>query len=270
MARSIWSGSVSFGLVNVPVKLYSAVSPKNVKFNQINGPTGNRVRQKKVDEVTGKEVAYEEIVKGFEIAPDKYVIIEPEELDSLAPENIRTIAIESFALFNEIDPMVFDSSYYLSPSQSDAIKPYRLLAQALYDTGKCGIGRVILRSKEALAIVRASNPETLLISTLVWADEVNPIPGANDGTTASESELAMATTLIEALTEEFDYASYQDNYRGAVLKLIEQKAAGEEVTVPEPKPQDEPTPDLMAALTASLEASKKKPAKTTTKKKVTA
>src|SRR5215204_5486868 len=153
MARSIWSGAISFGLVNVPIKLYSAVSRKTVRFNQLNKDTGNRIQQKRVDPETGEEVSYDQIVKGYELTKDRYVVITPEELDSLDPEKTRTIQIEDFVDLPEIDPIYYDHPYYLVPDKG-AAKAYGLLLNAMKESGRVAIARVILRSKEQLVAIR--------------------------------------------------------------------------------------------------------------------
>src|SRR6195256_5927298 len=172
MPRAIWSGAISFGLVNVPVKLYSAVSRKSVRFHQLNGETQSRIQQKRVDATTGEEVPYEEIVKGYEIAPDRYVVIEPGELDALAPEKTKTIEIEDFVELSQIDPILFDHPYYLAPGPGGA-KPYRLLLEAMTQTGKVAIANVVIRSKQQLVAVRPmANGDALGLSTMVYPDEI--------------------------------------------------------------------------------------------------
>jgi DNA end-binding protein Ku len=261
MARAIWSGAISFGLVNVPVKLYAATSPKAVRFHQLSGKTGARIRQKRVDESTGDEVAYEDIVKGYELSPDRYVLIDPEELDALDPKATRTIDIEDFVDLSEIDPIYYDHSYYLAPSAGGA-KPYRLLLEAMRESGKVAIGKVVLRSKQQLCALRPGGPdgEVLTLSTMLFGDEVvdpdrlDELDGVADGD-ASERELAMAKQLIDTLSSEFDPSKYRDEYRDRVLGLIERKAAGEELTaVPQAAEEPDAAPDLMAALEASLAA----------------
>src|SRR6201982_2187803 len=207
MPRAIWSGAISFGLVNVPVKLYSATSPKTVRFHQLSSKTGARIRQKRVDPSTDEEVPYEEIVKGYEITPERYVVIEPEELDALDPKATKTIDIEEFVDLDQIDPIYYDHSYYLAPATGGA-KAYRLLLDAMRESGKVGIGRVVLRSKQQLAALRPTG-NVLTISTMLFGDEVlaadrlcelDQIADAS----ASERELAMANQLIETLSTEFD------------------------------------------------------------------
>src|SRR5919107_470923 len=259
MPRSIWSGAISFGLVNVPVKLYSAVNRKTVRFNQLNKDTGNRIQQKRVDPDTGDEVTYDQIVKGYELTKDRYVVITPEELDALDPEKTRTIDIEDFVDLDEIDPVYYDHPYYLVPDKG-ATKAYALLLQAMKESGKVAIARVVLRSKEQLVAIRPSG-DVLMMETMIFADEVVPTDALDDlpdAAVASERELAMAQQLIESLSSEFEPGRYRDEYREKVLDLIERKAAGEEIAVQPEAPQPKAVPDLMAALEASLAAVKAK------------
>jgi DNA end-binding protein Ku len=263
MPRSIWSGAISFGLVNVPVKLYSAVSKKTVRFHQLHGETGSRIQQKRVDPSTGDEVPYESIVKGYEIGKDRYVVITPEELESLDPEKTRTIEIEDFVDGVEIDPLYYDHPYYLAPDRG-AEKAYRLLLEAMAEADKVAIARVVIRNKEQLVAIRPAGP-VLTMSTMNFADEVVPpdtldeIGGEEDGKQrATERELQMAQQLIDSLTSEFDPSKYRDTYRERVLDLIERKAAGEEIAVQPEAPEPAPVPDLMAALEASVQEAKSK------------
>ena len=259
MPRSIWSGAISFGLVNVPVKLYSAVNRKTVRFHQLNAKTGNRIAQKRVDPQTGDEVAYDDIVKGYELSRDRYVIIQPEELEALDPEKTRSIDIEDFVSLDEIDPVFYDHPYYLVPDKG-AAKPYALLLEAMRQSGKVAIARVVLRSKEQLVAIRPAG-EVLMMETMIFADEVVPTDSLDDlpeAGSASERELAMAQQLIESLSSEFEPDRYRDEYREKVLDLIERKAAGEEIAVQPEAPQPKAVPDLMAALEASLAAVKAK------------
>src|SRR5580700_4465212 len=259
MARAIWSGAISFGLVNVPVKLYSATSQKTVRFHQLSSKTGARIRQKRVDPTTDEEVPYEEIVKGYEITPDHYVLIEPEELEALDPKATKTIDVEDFVDLVEIDPIYYDHSYYLAPSTGGA-KAYRLLLDAMRDTGKVGIGLVVLRSKQQLCALRPTG-DVLTLSTMLFGDEVLPPDRLDEldsigDAEASPRELKMAEQLIESLSTEFDPSKYHDEYRERVLELIEKKAAGEEIAVQPEAEEPEAAPDLMAALEASLAALK--------------
>jgi DNA end-binding protein Ku len=259
MARSIWSGAISFGLVNVPVKLFSAVSRKTVRFNQLNKETGNRIQQKRVDPETGEEVPFEQIVKGFELGKGSYVIVTPEELDALDPERTRTIDIEDFVDLEEIDPIYYDHPYYLVPDKG-AEKAYGLLLNAMEASGKVAIARVVIRSKEALVAIRPAG-ELLTMETMLFHDEVVPhddlddLPDAKD-LKASDRELRMAQQLIDSLSSDFDPSKYRDEYRDKVLDLIERKAQGEEIAVQAEAPAPAKVPDLMAALEASLAAVK--------------
>jgi DNA end-binding protein Ku len=259
MARSIWTGAISFGLVTVPVKLYSAVSRKTVRFHQLNGPTGVRIQQKRVDPSTGDEVSYDDIVKGFEIGPDRYVIIEPGELESLDPKKTRTIEIEDFVDLTDIDPIMYDHPYYLAPGAGGA-KPYRLLLEAMRESGKVAIAKVVIRQKENLVAIRPMEGDVLGMATMIFADEVvdperiDELDAARE-VEVNDRELSIAKQLVESLSGEFEPDKYHDTYREDVLALIERKAAGEEIAVQPAKEEDEePVPDLMAALKASLDA----------------
>jgi len=257
MARAIWSGAISFGLVNVPVKLFAATSPKAVRFHQISEKTGARIRQKRVDPTTGDEVSYEEIVKGYEITPDRYVLITNEELDALDPKATRTIDIEEFVDLAEIDPIYYDHSYYLAPTAGGA-KAYRLLVDAMTEAGKVGIGRVVLRSKQQLCALRPTGG-VLTLSTMLFGDEVLPPDRLDEldsvgEVEASKRELTMAQQLIDSLSTDFEPSKYHDDYRERVLDLIERKAAGEEIAVQPEAEEPAAAPDLMAALEASLAA----------------
>jgi DNA end-binding protein Ku len=257
MARAIWSGAISFGLVNVPVKLYSATSPKTVRFHQLSSKTGARIRQKRVDPSTGEEVPYEEIVKGYEITPDHYVMIDPEELEALDPKVTKTIDIEEFVDLSEIDPIYYDHSYYLAPTAGGA-KAYRLLLDAMKEAGKVGIGKLVLRTKQQLCALRP-NGEVLTLTTMLWGDEVLPPERLDELESVSEAdasgrELKMAEQLIDSLSAEFEPDKFQDEYRERVLELIERKAAGEEIAVQPEAEEPAAAPDLMAALEASLAA----------------
>jgi DNA end-binding protein Ku len=271
MPRSIWSGAISFGLVNVPVKLYSAVSRKTVRFHQLNGETGNRIQQKRVDPETGEEVSYDQIVKGYELTRDSYVVIKPEELDALDPEKTRTIDIEDFVDLAEIDPVYYDHPYYLVPDKG-AAKAYGLLLGAMEEAGKVAIARVVIRSKEQLVAIRPSGNGVLLMETMLFHDEVVPsdeiedLPEAKE-LKASERELKMAQQLIDSLSADFDPSRYRDEYRDKVLDLIERKAQGEEIAVQPEAPKPERVPDLMAALEASLAAVKDDSSNGSSKKK---
>jgi len=260
MPRSIWSGAISFGLVNVPVKLYSAVSRKTVRFHQLNSETGHRIAQKRVDSVTDEEVSYDKIVKGFELTKERYVVVTPEELDSIAPEKTRAIDIEDFVDLEDIDPIFYDHPYYLVPDKG-AGKAYGLLLEAMRESGKVAIARVVLRSKEQLVAIRPAAGDVLTMETMIFHDEVVPaddlddVPSAKDLKT-SDRELKMAQQLIDSLSSDFEPSKYHDEYREKVLELIERKADGEEIAIQPQEEEPEKVPDLMAALEASLAAVK--------------
>ena len=255
MARAIWTGAISFGLVNVPVKLFSATSPKTVRFHQLSAKTGTRIKQKRVDPSTGDEVTYDDIVKGYELTPDRYVLIEPEELEALDPKATKTIDIEEFVDLVDIDPIYYDHSYYLAPTTGGA-KPYRLLLDAMREAGKVAIGRVVIRSKQQLCALRPTG-DVMTMSTMLFGDEVlapdriDELDGLAEAE-ASDRELKMAQQLIASLSADFDPTKFKDDYRERVLDLIEKKAAGEEIAVQPQAEEPAAAPDLMAALEASL------------------
>ncbi|MGZ4692763.1 MAG: non-homologous end joining protein Ku [Acidimicrobiales bacterium] len=258
MPRAIWSGSISFGLVNIPVKLYGAVSRKTVHFNQIDSRTQARIKQKRVSSEDGSEVPYENIVKGYELSSGAYVIISDDELAALDPKALRTIDIDEFVDLAEIDPIYYDSAYYLAPDK--AAKPYALLASAMEEQGKVGIAHFVMRTKQYLAAIRPVDGK-LMLSTMVYADEVNdpssiPELADLDEVELPEKELTMARQLIESLSAEFEPDKFQDTYRKAVEGLIEAKAAGEEVIAPVNGVEPAQVIDLMAALEASVAAAK--------------
>jgi DNA end-binding protein Ku len=254
----MWTGAISFGMVTVPVKLYSAVNRKTVRFHQLSGKSGVRVSQKRVDPQSGEEVPYESIVKGYEIAPDRYVVIEPGELETLQPKKTKTIEIEEFVELSQIDPVYYDHPYYLAPGPGGA-KPYRLLLEAMRETNKVAIARVVIRSKEQLVAVRPMG-DALGMATMLFADEVLPTDRIDELADAAEvkttkRELEVAKQLVESLAGDFEPERYHDTYRADVLAMIERKAQGEEIAVqPTPEEISEPAPDLMSALKASLEA----------------
>jgi DNA end-binding protein Ku len=260
MARAIWSGAISFGLVNIPVKLYSAVSRKTVRFHQLDAESGQRIRQQRINPESGEEVPYEQIIKGYEIGPDRYVTITPDELDALEPQKTRTIDIEDFVELDQIDPIFYDHPYYLAPD-TGAGKAYRLLLDAMEEAGRVAIARVVIRSKENLVAIRPHGG-VMTMETMLFADEVIPPDSleelsATDGDQkTSKRELEMAQQLIDSLTSEFEPEKYRDEYRERVLELIERKAQGETVVVEAPPEEPKEVPDLMAALEASIASAK--------------
>ena len=257
MPRPIWSGAISFGLVNVPVKVFSATSSKDVRFHQLDGKSKSRIKQKRVSVATGEEVPYEDLVKAYEIAPESYVTITPEELDALDPKATKTIDIEDFVDLDQIDPVYYERPYYLVPDKGGQ-KAYALLRNAMRETNKVGIARVVLRTKQYLAAIRPKD-DALVMETMLFADEVNPLdeldlPGPDVDVTDREEKMARA--LIDSLTTDFEPAKYRDEYRERVLQLIEQKASGQEIVVEDAAEEAPRVVDLMAALEASLAAVK--------------
>jgi DNA end-binding protein Ku len=256
MPHSMWKGTLTFGLVSVPVKLYSAVVSRSVRFHQLHATDHARIVQRRFCSAEGEEVPFEEIVKGYEIAPGRHVVIEPEEFAALEPAFTRSIEIEDFVQLDEIDPIFFDRPYFLAPSRGGA-RPYRLLLEAMRDTGKVAIGRVVLRSRQQLVAVHPRGG-LLLMTTLVFADEIQRTSELGELREAEEVELGaheldVAVRLVESIARPFDPANYHDTYREALLELIDRKAGGEQVVL-EPPVLEEPlqAADLMSALEASL------------------
>lgn len=259
MPRSIWTGAISFGLVNIPIKLVTAVDSKDVGFRQIRRGDHSRIKYRKVAASDGEEVTNDEIVKGYEVAPDQYVVIDPDELKELDPKASRTIEIEDFVDLADVDPIYYESSYYLMP-QETAAKPYRLLHEALVKTGKAAVARFVLRTKQYLAIIRPLDG-ALAVSTLLYHDEVVPVSRLDlpdpEEVEVSDRELTMAEQLIASMATDWDPQRYEDTYRLKVMDLIKAKAEGQEiVTVPDSEREAGEVVDLMAALEASLQAAK--------------
>lgn len=259
MPRPIWSGTISFGLVSVPVKLFSATSPKEVRFHMLHDKDGGRIQQKRVCSVDGEEVPWEHIVKGFEISKGRYVTVTRDELQAFNPRANKAIEIEDFVDLSQIDPIFYESTYYLVPDRG-AAKPYALLVEAMKRANRVGIARFVLRTKQYLAAVRPMN-RALAISTMLYADEVvsqEDLEGLPDTKSKpGERELKMAEQLIGSLAADFDVSRYKDDYREQVLALLERKAEGEEIVAEEPT--EEPrgkVVNLMDALQKSLAAAK--------------
>lgn len=262
MARAIWSGSISFGLLNVPVKLYSAVSKQTVRFRELREGDASRVKHKRVAESDGKEVPYDKIVKGYEYAPDQYVVLSREELSELEPQRSRAIEIQDFVDLDDIDPIYFEQPYFLGPDRG-AARAYALLVQAMKGSRKVAVARFVLRNKEHLAAIRPMD-DVLTLTTMRFHDEVSS-PQDLDGEVFEDEkpkkpdqrELQMAKQLIDSLTSDFKPDQYRDEYREELLDLLERKAAGKEVvSAPTEEPKPTKAPDLMAALEESLAAVK--------------
>jgi DNA end-binding protein Ku len=256
--RSMWKGAISFGLVTIPVSVFPATEEKSVKFNQLHDEDMGRIRYKRVCEIDGDEVPYEHIVKGFEIEKDRYVVLTDEDFDKVPVESSRTIDIQQFVNLEEIDPILYKKSYYLVPDETGA-KAYALLRRALEEESKVGISKVSFRDKEHLAALRFKD-DAFVLETMYWPDEIRPaeFETLHEDGKIREQEIEMAKTLIENLSEPWNPAAYRDEYREALLELVEKKAAGEEI---EEAPEAQPARvvDLMEALRASVEAVKKGP-----------
>jgi DNA end-binding protein Ku len=262
MARAIWSGSISFGLLNVPVKLFSAVARRNIALREIRGSDSARIKHRRVAEGTEEEVPYEEIVKAYEVTPGQYVPLSKDEMSALAPEKTRAIEVQDFVDLDEIDPIYFDSPYYLGPAEG-AERAYSLLAKAMEASGKVAIARFVFRNKEHLAAIRTSGG-VLTLTTMRFADEVVPTSELEEvlpdkAPKVAKKEQQMAEQLIESLSTDFDPGAYRDEYREQLLGLIERKAEGKEIVASESEaPKATKAPDLMAALEESIAAVKGK------------
>src|SRR4051812_592567 len=262
MARAIWSGTISFGLLNVPVRLFSAVARRNIALREIRDSDNSRIKHKRVAEGTDEEVPYENIIKAYELTPGQYVPLSKDEMSALAPEKTRAIDVQDFVDIEEIDPMYFDSPYYLGPAEG-AEKAYSLLAAAMESSGKAAVSRFVFRNKEHLAAIRASDG-VLTLTTMRFHDEVVPPSDLDDALPDKKPKVAkreqqMAEQLIDSLSTEFEPGAYKDEYREQLLALIEQKAEGKEIVAPEAEaPKATKAPDLMAALEESIAAVKEK------------
>ncbi len=259
MPRAMWSGAISFGLVNIPIKLFAAVNRKSVSFNQIDTRTGSRIQYRKVSAADGEEVPSEQIAKGYQLSSGEYVLVGDDELAALDPAASRSIDIEQFVDLDEIDPLYYDSAYYVAPDKA-ARKPYALLTRAMEEQGKVAIARFVMRSKQYLAALRPKDG-VLVMSTMVYADELNSTEQLVDGddvadAEVSDRELKMAAQLVESLTEPFEPDKFEDTHRHQVLDLIERKAAGEDVVAAPVPVSEDKVVDLMAALEASVRDAK--------------
>ncbi|MBI4932670.1 MAG: Ku protein [Actinobacteria bacterium] len=258
MPRPVWSGTISFGLIAIPIKLYNGVSKRSVSFNQLDDRTMSRIKLKKTSAETGEDVPDEHIVKGYEISKGRYVVVDPDELEPFIPSATKSIDLEEFVDLGEIDPVYFDSQYILAPDKTP--KPYLLLARAMEAANKVAIGRFVMRNKQYVAAIRAVDG-ALVMSTMVFADEVVPLSAIDEldvlgDVEVSDKEVLMAEALVESLSAEFQPGKYRDNYREQVLDLIERKAAGEAFETPAAVAAAPAVVDLMAALEASVKAAK--------------
>jgi DNA end-binding protein Ku len=258
MPRAMWKGAISFGLVTIPVSVYPATEEKTLRFNQLHDEDGGRIRMKRTCSIDGEEVGYEHIVKGYEYEKDRYVILTDEDFEAIPVESSRAIDIQQFVELEEIDPMQYKKSYYLVPEETGA-KAYALLREALNRSGKVGIAKVSFRDKEHLAALRFRD-EAFVLETMYWPDEIREADfgGVDVSAKIRPNELEMAQTLIENLTADWDPTELKDDYREALLRIVEAKINGEEIEIVEAEPTAKVV-DLMEALKASVAAAKKEP-----------
>ncbi len=258
MARPVWSGTISFGLVAIPIKLYNAVRRQSVSFNQLDERNMARIRYRKVNAETEEEVTDAHIVKGYEVSKGRYVVVDPDELEPFMPVATKSVDLEEFVELSEIDPVFFDTAFHLAPDGPP--KPYVLLARAMEASGKVAIGRFVMRNKQHTAAIRAQDGR-LVMSLLAYADEVvdaseiTELQGLDD-VDVSAKEITMAESLVDSLTADFEPAKYHDEYREQVMALIRMKADGEEFEMPEVAAEKPKVIDIMAALEASVKAAK--------------
>jgi DNA end-binding protein Ku len=269
--RAIWTGAISFGLVNIPVRLYTATRTHDIAFHQVEEKTGKRIRYKRTAEGSNREIPYQQIAKGYEVSKGRTVVIEPEELEAIEPRKTRTIDVEEFVKLEEIDPAYWDQTYYVGPEdRAGAPKSYALMRRAMEETGRVGIGRFVMRTKEYLVTIRPFG-SGLALETMFYADEIRDlnavIPASVKRTAIAPRELALAKQLIEAQEGHFQPSRFKDEYRARVLDVIRKKARGQEI--PHEAPPEEPgqVVDLMEALKASLGRSKKRAAPSRGRKK---
>ncbi|MCO8126059.1 Ku protein [Acidimicrobiia bacterium EGI L10123] len=274
MPRAIWTGSISFGLVNVPVKLFTATEDRSVGFHQFEPESGERIRYQRVTEQSGQEVAYGDIVKGYELEDGSHVLITPEELEAVEPGRSRTIDIEDFIDLDDVDPVYFDKTYHLAPADQAAAKPYALLREAMKDSNRVAIARFVMRAKQSLAAIRVASVDgdgdeagagdVLVLETMHFGDEVRS-PAAiremkvlDDGIELNDRERAAAKSLVESLTSDWEPAKYTDTYRERVLDLVARKADGERIVTEKAEEPTASVTDLMAVLEASVNEARQK------------
>lgn len=253
MARAIWKGAINFGLVHIPVSLWKATRPQDIRFQMLHEKDLAPVKQKRVCSVEQKEIPYDEIVKGFEVSKGEFVTVEPEELEALEPEHSHSIDIEDFVTLEDVDPIYFETAYYVTPEKS-AAKPYSLLVAAMEESGKAAIARFVMRTKQHLVILRPMG-NAIALSTLFYADEVMAIedlPAVPKKADVSSQELNLAINLIETMSREFEPERYKDDYRERVVEMLEQKAKGKKISIPRQKDEPARVIDLVSALQASL------------------
>ena len=263
MPQAVWTGSLSFGLVNIPVALYPATEDKAVRFHQFVEGTSDRVRNVRVNERTHEEVRFEEIVKGYDLGGGEYVVLSPEEIASAQPGRSKTIEVNAFVELADIDPVYFDRPYYLAPPSKGggkgAERAYALLREAMYQSGKVALATFVMREKQYLVAIRPRE-DTLVLETLLYADEVRDPVAEIDSLPADaefdQRELDMAKMLVDTMTADWDPEQYHDDYRDRLEEIIDQKRSGAIVSLTPPAPEAAPVVDLLAALEASLRASR--------------
>lgn len=257
--RSMWKGTVSFGLVAIPIHLYAATESKSPSFRQVHEKDGGRIHYKRICSVDGEEVPYSEVAKGHETDDGEMVILTDEDLANVPVPSSKAVDVVEFVPLESIDPIYFDKSYYLEP-QKAGVKPYLLLRDALHKSGHVAIAKIALRNRESLAVLRVYS-DVMVLSTMLWPDEVRAADFPFLDEQAPEirpQELTMAGSLIDSMADEvFDPRKYEDSYRAALEALIEAKIEGREVTVPEDGEQESNVVDLMSALSASVDAAKR-------------
>jgi DNA end-binding protein Ku len=255
--RTLWKGAISFGLINVPIKLYTATERKALKFSFLHAECLTPIEYHRRCPHCDKEVDNAEIVRGFEYEKGKYVVMKEEDFEQIPTENTRTIDIVDFVNLQEIDPVYFDKSYYLAPDET-GIKAYALLIKAMQETGKIAIAKIVIRSKESLAALRVKD-DVMLLETMFYPDEIRSaegMPNFKNAAKLHDNEIKMAVNLINNLASHFQPDKYHDEYRKALLEVIRAKVEGEEIAIPE-KPTGGKVVNLMEALKASIELAKK-------------
>ena len=259
MPRTMWKGAISFGLVSIPIKVFPATEEKSLSFNQLHDEDHGRIKYQRVCAKCGEVVPYEHIVRGYEYEKDRYVVLTEEELESVPVESSRAIDIMQFVDAEEIDPILYKKSYYLVPEET-GVKAYRLLREAMSEDGRVGIAKVSFRDKEHLSALRFSG-DVLVLETMYWPDEIraSKFDELQKDAKLRPQEVQMARSLIDNLTEEWDPEQYRDEYRNALLEMVEKKVAGEEIEVIE-APEPTKVVDLMEALKASVEQARQTPA----------
>ena len=269
--RPLWKGAITFGLISIPVRLYSAVQEKSLKFHLMHSDDGGRIKYERVCSKCGKKVSWDDLVKGYEYSKDHYVTFSDEELEGLDVDSIRAIDVVAFVPLEDIDPIYFNKTYYVAP-EAAGLKAYKLLADALEAEGQVGVAKVALREKEHLATVRLKD-DVFVLETMHWPDEIRQaeFEELDKKVKVQDSEVKMARQLIQQLSSEFNPEEFTDEYRGKLEQLVQAKVEGQEVTIAA-EPEEEPTKvvDLMEALKASVEEAKSRKGAPGSKKKTTA